>query len=87
MYYVYLIGSTKNLQHKTYVGFTTNLKNRLLQHNAGKGAKSTKGRNWSYYYFKKFNSKKKALSYEYSLKKNRKLRLKITTKFLATNQV
>ena len=58
-----------------------------MQHNAGKGAKSTKGRNWCYYYFKKFNSKKKALSYEYSLKKNRKLSLKITTKFLATNQV
>ena len=87
MYYVYLIGSTKNHKHKTYVGFTTDLKNRLFHHNAGKGAKSTKGRYWRYYYFKKFRSKKKALSYEYSLKKNRKLRLKITTKFLATNQV
>ena len=85
MYYVYLIGSLKNRKHKTYVGFTTDLKNRLFQHNTG--AKSTKGRYWSYYYFKKFKNKKEALSYEYSLKKNRKLRLKITTKFLATNQV
>ena len=62
---------------KTYVGYTINLKARLEKHNTNKGAKSTKGYKWSIIFKKRFLSKSKALSYEYSLKKNRKKRLYI----------
>ena len=69
-YFVYLIGSLKNLKIKTYVGYTDNLKKRLTLHNKGKGAKSTRGRTWRMLYFKKYNSKKEAMVEEYKLKKN-----------------
>ena len=86
-HYVYLVGSIKNSRLKTYVGYTNNLKNRLKLHNSGKGAKSTRGRVWKFFYYKKYHSKKKAMSYEYYLKKNRSKRKQIVTKFLSTNQV
>ena len=57
--------------NKTYVGYTNNLKIRLLKHNTNKGAKATKGYKWKIIYKKKFCSKSEAMSYEYSLKKNR----------------
>tara|TARA_B100000029_G_C17428667_1_gene907050 strand:- start:882 stop:1130 length:249 start_codon:yes stop_codon:yes gene_type:complete len=79
-HYVYLIASLKNSKLKTYVGYTNNLKKRLNLHNTGKGAKSTKGRKWKLIYKEKFNSKRTAMSREYYLKKNRKLRKKITFK-------
>ena len=85
-HYIYLIGSLKNSQLKTYVGYTNNLKKRLKLHNDGKGAKSTKGRTWKFYYYRKYNSKKEAMSQEYYLKNNRLKRKVIITKFLSTNQ-
>ena len=57
--------------NKTYVGYTNNLKLRLLKHNNNKGAKATKGYKWQVIFKKKFFSKSEAMSYEYSLKKNR----------------
>ena len=57
--------------NKTYVGYTNNLKLRLLKHNTNKGAKATKGYKWKIIFKKKFFSKSEAMSYEYSLKKNR----------------
>ena len=68
------IGSNKQ---KTYVGYTIDLKKRLILHNINKGAKSTKGHKWKVIYKKKFNTKSKAMSFEYFLKKNRILRKKI----------
>ena len=85
-HYIYLIGSLKNSQLKTYVGYTNNLKKRLRLHNDGKGAKSTKGRTWKFYYYRKYNSKKEAMSQEYYLKNNRLKRKVIITRFLSTNQ-
>ena len=76
-YFVYLIKSISLLKNKTYVGYTNNLNKRLASHNENKGAKSTKGYKWKIIYKKKFNTKKKAMSYEYYLKKNRTLRKKI----------
>ncbi|MDA8537658.1 GIY-YIG nuclease family protein [Candidatus Pelagibacter bacterium] len=63
--------------NKTYVGYTNDIKNRLLKHNSNKGAKSTKGYKWLLIYSKKFKSKKEAMSFEYKLKKDRPLRKKI----------
>jgi len=57
--------------NKTYVGYTNNLKLRLFKHNNNKGAKATKGYHWKIIFKKKFFSKSEAMSYEYSLKKNR----------------
>lgn len=76
-YYVYLIKATNPGINKTYVGYTNNLKLRLNKHNTNKGAKSTKGYKWLLIYSKKFKNKSCAMSYEYKLKKNYKLRKSI----------
>ena len=65
---------------RTYVGYTKNLKNRLIKHNSSKGAKYTKSNKWVIIYKKKFLSKSKAMSYEYILKHDRKKRLNIYNK-------
>tara|TARA_B100000925_G_C21799345_1_gene383941 strand:- start:164 stop:409 length:246 start_codon:yes stop_codon:yes gene_type:complete len=61
----------------TYVGYTNNLKKRIDLHNNNKGAKFTRGRKWKLIYREKLNSKREAISREYYIKKNRKLRNKI----------
>tara|TARA_Y100001936_G_C16011795_1_gene634066 strand:- start:5 stop:235 length:231 start_codon:yes stop_codon:yes gene_type:complete len=64
----------------TYVGYTNNLKKRVIQHNTGKGAKFTRGRKWKLIYKENFNSKKEAISREYYIKNNRALRKNIRNK-------
>ena len=76
-YFVYVIGSLKLSKPKTYVGWTKDLRERLIKHNLGKGAKSTRGRKWRILYHEVFNSKEKALRREYYLKKDRILRKKL----------
>ena len=80
-YYVYML---KSIEKKpvTYVGYTINLKNRIILHNKGKGAKFTRGRKWKLIYNEKYSSKNKAISREYYIKKNRKLRNDIKIKFI-----
>jgi putative endonuclease len=65
---------------KTYVGYTNDLLARLNKHNSNRGAKSTKGYKWLLIYNKKFKSKNDAMSFEYKLKKNKKLRNEILNK-------
>ena len=81
MYYVYMLKS-KSIKSITYVGYTNNLKKRILLHNSGKGAKFTRGRKWILIYKEKFNSKKEAISREYYIKSNKTLRKKIKIKYL-----
>ena len=76
-FYVYLIKTIKGFKNKSYVGYTNNIKNRLIKHNSNKGAKATKGYKWEVVFTKKFKSKIQALSYEYKLKKDRNERLKL----------
>ena len=66
---------------KTYVGFTNNVDERLNKHNTNKGAKSTKGYKWVVIYKKRFINKRDALSYEYSLKKDKKKRITLLNDF------
>ncbi|MBD1161281.1 GIY-YIG nuclease family protein [Pelagibacterales bacterium SAG-MED15] len=80
-FFVYMLMSISDNKKKTYVGYTNNLKNRLNKHNSNKGAKSTKGYKWIIIYKKRFTSKNKAMSYEFKLKNDRKLRLSIIKKF------
>ena len=80
-FYVYMLCS-KGRNIVTYVGYTNNLSKRIKLHNEGKGAKFTRGRKWKLIYKEKFTSKNKAISREYYIKKNRKLRNKIKNKFI-----
>ncbi len=79
-YFVYLIQTKSNNFKKTYVGYTNNLSERLKLHNSGKGAKSTRGYKWKIIFKKAFHVKSKAMSYEYYLKNNRRLRKDICLK-------
>lgn len=66
MYYVYLLQSEKS--EKFYVGFTSDLKRRLEEHNTGK-VQSTKAYiPYKLVYFEGFRSKKDALIREKKLK-------------------
>jgi len=64
------------------VGYTNNLRNRIILHNTSKGAKFTRGRSWEIVYFKKYKNKNIALQEEYKLKKNYKLRNKIKKDYI-----
>ena len=80
-FFVYMILSDEIPKIKTYVGYTNNLKKRLILHNTNKGAKSTKGRKWKIIFKKGFLDKSSAMTYEYFLKKNYILRKKIKEKY------
>ena len=81
-FYVYLIITKVKNKTISYVGYTNNLKKRLAKHNASEGAKFTRGRKWILAYSMSYDSKSKAMSEEYKLKKNYKLRNKIKSNFL-----
>ena len=78
-YCVYML---KSIEKKpvTYVGYTKDLKKRIILHNLGKGAKFTRGRKWKVIYKEFCSSKNKAISKEYYIKNNRTLRNKIKFK-------
>ena len=74
MFHVYMLKSVDCKKTRTYVGYTNNLNLRLKKHNSNKGAKSTRGYKWKIIYKKKFYDKSLAMSFEYKLKKNKKMR-------------
>ena len=80
MYFVYLLVSKNKKRTISYVGYTNNLVKRIALHNSNKGAKFTKGRKWKLIYKEKYNSKKEAISREYYIKNNRRLRQQIIKK-------
>jgi putative endonuclease len=79
-YCVYLIISKGSKKNKSYVGYTKDLNKRIALHNSNKGAKSTRGYYWEILYKKDFETRSEAMSFEYRLKKNRKLRKRIISK-------
>ncbi len=81
-YFVYIIISIKKNKSTTYVGYTSDIKKRLNLHNKSKGAKFTRGRNWTLIYKKCYKTKSAAMKNEYLLKKDRKKRSLIKTNFL-----
>ena len=81
-YFVYLLITKSKNKFISYVGYTSNIENRIKQHNIGKGAKFTRGRKWILAYKKCYKTKSLALKNEYLLKKNYKLRTDIKKKFL-----
>ena len=76
-HYVYIIKTLDGYLNKTYVGYSIDVNSRLKKHNSSKAAKATRGYKWKLIYKKRFLSKSKALSFEYSLKKDRKKRSSI----------
>ncbi len=72
-YFVYML-ECNDKKKTTYVGYTRDIQKRIKLHNTGKGAKFTRGRKWKLIYKEKYDTKNKAISREYYIKKNRKLR-------------
>ena len=78
-YYVYVIGSKKK-PARTYIGWSNNIKKRIIKHNAGIGAKFTRGRKWKLLYMETLNSKSDAMKREIQMKKDVKLRSYLRSK-------
>ena len=66
MYCVYLVVNEKG---KKYIGYTSNLKQRIAQHNDGMNT-STKGHEWKLVYAEAYLSEKDARKREATLKKH-----------------
>ena len=77
----------KSIKVVTYVGYTNNLRKRIILHNSGNGAKFTRGRKWVLIYKEKYNSKSEAISREYYIKNNRTLRNKIKNENFNTSSI
>ena len=67
MYYVYLIESV-SAQGERYLGMTTDLKERLQEHNAGKSFHTSKFRPWKLKTFIAFTDRAKTEAFERYLK-------------------
>ena len=67
MYYVYLIQSLAP-QRKRYVGMTTDLKQRLQEHNEGKSSHTSKFRPWKLITYIAFSDRIKGEAFEQYLK-------------------
>ncbi len=73
-YFVYVLGSDDSKGLRTYVGCTTDLERRLSEHNAGTGARSTRGREWRIIYSERAEDRSAAQSREWRLKHDRAFR-------------
>lgn len=67
MYYVYLIRS-EFFPDQTYIGFTTNVDERLQKHNHHSSLHTKKYAPWKLVSYLAFDSKKKALEFEKYIK-------------------
>jgi putative endonuclease len=76
-YFVYVLGSSGKNGYQTYVGWTIDLERRLTQHNAGTGARSTRGRVWTLLYAERHATRREAMSREWHLKRDRLFRKRL----------
>lgn len=72
--YVYVLGSVRGADRRTYVGWCVDLDERLTAHNAGRGARSTRGRVWVLLYAERYATRREAMSREVGLKRDRAFR-------------
>jgi len=68
-YFVYIIYSAK--LNKYYVGHTGNIATRLLQHNTGESAFTSKADDWIVMYSEKFDSREAAHKRELEIKRKK----------------
>lgn len=67
MHYTYLVECK---DHTFYIGYTNNLEKRIKTHNAGKGAKYTRGRTPVVLrYYEEYETKAEAMRREWELKR------------------
>ena len=67
-YTVYVL---KDESEYTYTGYTSNLEQRIWEHNNKITRSTRKGKNWKVVYTKNFETKSEALKYELFLKSGR----------------
>jgi putative endonuclease len=75
--FVYVIGCADERRYLTYVGWTLDVERRLAQHNAGTGARSTRGRTWTLLHVETFATRNEAMSREWHLKRDRAFRKRL----------
>jgi len=83
MCFVYILGCEARNGWRTYVGWTTDLDRRLEEHNAGTGARSTRGYHWMLLYAERHNSHVEAMRREWRLKRDRRFRKSLIAPFEA----
>ncbi len=81
--FVYVLGhagktAAGRLRIVTYVGWTNDVAARLKKHNAGKGARSTRGRVWALLYAEAHATRREAMSREWHLKRDRAFRKQLS---------
>jgi putative endonuclease len=81
--FVYVLGCRMPNRMLTYVGWTTDVEKRLKQHNAGTGARTTRGRVWVLLHTEKFRTRRQAMSREWYLKRDRKFRKLLRQRLVA----
>ena len=83
--FVYVLGCHSAGGPRTYVGWTTDLERRLKRHNAGTGARSTRGRAWVLLYAERHPNRAEAMSREWHLKRDRGFRKRLVDGAIALN--
>lgn len=81
--FVYVLGCFTGARAVTYVGWTNDLTRRLAAHNAGKGARSTRGRVWVLLHSEPFGTRQRAMRREWHLKRDRKFRKSLVNAHLS----
>jgi len=69
MYYVYILKSLKDNSY--YIGQTSNLENRVEQHNRGKSSYTKRKSPWKLVHYEKFHSRKEAMKRERDIKRKK----------------
>jgi putative endonuclease len=72
--FVYVLGCVHRGRALTYVGWSKDVVRRLAQHNAGTGARTTRGRAWTLLHTEAFATRGEAMSREWHLKRDRAFR-------------
>ena len=78
--FVYVLGTVTRNGPLTYVGWTNDIDARLARHNAGKGARFTRGRVWVLLHSEPCASRRHAMSREWHIKRDRALRKQLTAR-------
>lgn len=72
--FVYVLGCCHKGRYLSYVGWTNDVAQRFAKHNAGTGARSTRGRTWTLLHTEGFKTRNEAMSREWHLKRDRAFR-------------
>lgn len=84
-FFVYMLICRDGIGSRTYVGWTLDPERRVAQHNAGTGARSTRGRAWTLLHLEEYASQQEAMSREWHLKRDRRLRKRLADAWLTEN--